>query len=950
MRKSSLALLLLTTLLLVPCALAAIFAQTSAPDAALLREFRWRSIGPANMSGRIVDIEAVENDFRHVLLASASGGVWKSVNAGTTWQPVFDQTGVASIGDLAIFQKDPNLIWVGTGEANNRNSVAWGDGIYKSTDGGQTWTNMGLKETHQIARVITHPVNREIVYVAAIGHLWGYAGERGLFKTTDGGQTWVKLAGGLPHDGKTGCTELVMDPGNPEVLYTAFYHRLRRPYHFESGGPNGGIFKSTDGGKTWVKLTQGLPAGATGRIGLAVYRSNPRIVMAIIEHGVQPRQGDADYNNLSVLGSGIYRSEDGGQTWKYLNRYNNRPFYYSQIRINPLDDQRVYVLTTRFMESTDGGKTFRQGGPGIEGDFHALWLDPAHKDRYYIGNDKGPSLTHDHGRSYNFFDNLSLAQFCAIGVDLRDPYYIYGGTQDNGSWGGPSFARDVQGILTDHWWKLHWGDGSHAQVDPTDWRILYTESENGAARRYNVETHQSVSIRPAPPNIINFSEVFPQAPQAAAGGGRGGRGAGLFRYNWNSPLVLSRHNPKTIYLGGNYLFKSIDGGTRWQIISPDLTTNDPEKTREESGGLTRDVTGAETHCTITGVSESPLTPNLIWVVTDDGNVQLTRNGGAHWENVRRHIPGVPEGIWASSVEASHFDRATAYVTFDGHRSDDFTTWVFKTTDYGQTWTNIANNLPAGHTVWVIREDAKNRQLLFVGTEFSCYVSLNGGRSWTKLMNDLPPVAVRDLVIHPRDNDLVAATHGRGIFILDDITPLQQLTAEVLASEVHLFRNRVATQWLDLSRGGQRGHQFFAGQNPPSIVAPPNPIRQQLSNSALIAYYLKSPQSEIEVEISDLEGQRTRRLKTSGQAGINRLRWDMRFDPAASERAQAQRPQGERRPAGEEGEAAPSFGQGGQAGRLAEPGEYLVKLTVGGKTYTGRIAIRRDPLLRADDRN
>lgn len=929
--------------LLVTFTVKVALAQATTSDE-LLQEFRWRSIGPANMSGRIVDIEAVEGEFRQVIVASASGGVWKSVNAGTTWKPIFDNTGVASIGDVAVFQKDPRTIWVGTGEANNRNSVAWGDGIYKSTDGGETWSNMGLKDTHQIARVVTHPTDRDLVYVAAIGHLWGYSGNRGLFKTTNGGKTWMKLAGGLPDDGKTGCTEVVMDPGNPDVLYSAFYHRLRRPFRFDSGGPNGGIFKSTNAGKGWTKLTNGLPTGETGRIGITVYRGNPKIVMAIVEHGVQPRANDADYNNLSVLGSGVYRSEDGGSNWKYVNRYNNRPFYYSQIRINPLDDHRVYVLTTRFMESTDGGKSFRQAGLGIDGDFHAMWLDPANKDRYYIGNDKGPSLTHDHGKTYNFFDNMSLAQFCAVGVDMRDPYYVYGGTQDNGSWGGPSFARDAQGILTDHWWKLHWGDGSHAQVDPQDWRIVYTESENGAVRRYNAETHQTTSIRPTPQNIVNFRQIFPRVSGPDTGADRG-RGQGPFRYNWNSPIVLSHYNHKTIFLGGNYLFKSIDGGDHWEIISPDLTTNDPAKTRTETGGLTRDVTGAETHCTITGVSESPLTPSVIWVGTDDGNVQITLDGGAHWENVRRNIPGVPEGIWVSSVEASHFDHSTAYVTFDGHRSDVFTTWVFKTMDYGKTWTNITNNLPDGHTVWVIREDPKNRNLLFVGTEFSCYVSLNGGGSWTRLMNGLPPVAVRDIVIHPRDNDLIVATHGRGIWILDDITPLQQLGGDKAAAEAHLFENRVATQWLDRSRGGQRGHQFFAGQNPISIVAPANPIRQRFSNSALISYYLKSSQGEIQFEISDLEGKQSRKLKTSGKAGINRLRWDMRWDRTAGDREPESATREPRPPGGEEGERAPRASQTAPVGRMAEPGEYLVKMTVAGKTYTGKIAIRRDPILK-----
>jgi hypothetical protein len=645
---------------------------------------------------------------------------------------------------------------------------------------------------------------------------------------------------------------------------------------------------------------------------------------------------------MSVLGSGIYRSEDGENTWKYVNRYNNRPFYYSQIRINPLDDQRVYILTTRFMESSDGGKTFKQGGPGIEGDFHAMWLDPTNKDRYYVGNDKGPSLTHDHGISFNFFDNMALGQFCAIGVDTRDPYYIYGGTQDNGSWGGPSFARDAFGILTDHWWKLHWGDGSHAQIDPTDWRIVYSESENGTVRRFNVETHQAVGIRPNAQNIINYDEFAPRATPAAPGAPQA-RARGPFRFNWNSPLLLSPHNPKTLYLGGNHLFKSVDGGDHWLIISPDLTTNDPAKTDENTGGLTRDVTGAETHCTITAVSESPLVPGLIWVGTDDGNIQLTRNGGASWENLRSRVPNVPDGIWVSSVEACHFDKGTAYATFDGHRSDIFTPWVFKTTDYGESWTNISNNLPSGQTVWLVREDSKNKNLLFLGTEFACFVSLNGGKSWTLLMNNLPSVAVRDLVIHPRDGDLVAATHGRSLWILDDITPIQQLTDEVLASDVYLFKNRVATLWLDRSRGGQRGHQLFVGQNPISIVSPANPIRQQFTNSALITYYLKSAQSGIQVEISDLDGRRKKTMSIDGQAGINRMRWNMRFDLTESERAQARRVPGERRPMGEEAEFTGGFAQGPQ-GAVATPGEYLVKMTVGGKIYTTKLAVRRDPLL------
>ncbi|MDQ7054737.1 MAG: hypothetical protein Q9P14_18285 [candidate division KSB1 bacterium] len=655
----------LISVLLLTFVAAGILAQPSVN--ALLREMKWRNIGPGNFAGRIVDVEALESDHTHVIVASASGGVWKSTNAGITWQPIFDHYGSASIGDIALFQKNPDIIWVGTGEANNRNSVAWGDGIYKSTDGGKTFQNMGLRDTYQIARIVLHPDDPNIVYVAAIGYLWGYIGDRGLFKTTDGGKTWTKLTNGLPNDGKTGAIDLVMDPTDPNTLYVAFYQRLRRPYRFDSGGPNGGIFKTTDGGNTWRKLTNGLPEGPTGRIGLAIYRQNPKILMAIIEHGFQPREDDPDYYDMSKLGTGIYRSEDGGETWTYVNRYNNRPFYYSQIRINPLDDQRVYVLTTTFRYSFDGGRTLHVGGLEFEGglDFHAMWLDPTNKDRYYLGKDKGLTLTHDHGRTFVLFDNMPVGQFYAIGVDMRDPYYVYGGTQDNGTWGGPSFSKDVRGILNDSWWKLHWGDGMFIQIDPTDWRKGYTEAENGSFRRYNIATREVEFTRPSPKNIINYRDYVTEKDTVS-----GNRLPPKFRFNWRAPLVMSKHNPKVLYLGGNYLFKSVDEGYHWRIISPDLSTNDPEKTRRDTGGLTRDVTGAETHCSITAFSESPRNPAVLWVGTDDGNVQLTRNGGVTWKNVRKRIRGVPEGLWVSHVEASHFDEGTCYVTFDGHRSAD----------------------------------------------------------------------------------------------------------------------------------------------------------------------------------------------------------------------------------------------------------------------------------------
>ncbi len=962
-------------------------AMAQPPAEALLQEMRWRMLGPGNFAGRVVDVEAAESDFRQVICASASGGVWKSVNAGTTWEPIFERYATGSIGDVAIFQRDPSILWVGTGEANNRNSVAWGDGIYKSTDGGKTFSNMGLRDTYQIARVVTHPTDANTVYVAAIGNLWGYVGERGLFKTIDGGKTWIKLAGGLPDDGKTGATDLVMDPSNPNTLYVAFYQRLRRPWRFDSGGPNGGIFKSTDAGKTWRKLTKGLPEGDTGRIGLAVYRKNPKIVMAIVEHGFQPREGDADYSDMSKLGTGIYRSEDGGATWKYMNRYNGRPFYYSQIRMDPHDDQHVLVLTTTARVSTDGGRTFPPAGPGFEGglDNHALWFDPTTPGRFYLGNDKGLRLTHDGGATFVLFDNMPVGQFYAVGVDQRDPYTVCGGTQDNGTWCGPHFSRDVRGTQNDSFWKLHWGDGMFIQIDPQDWRKAYSEAENGSFRRYDMLTHRVEPSAPVPRNITNYMEVIQEAPPARAGE----LPEDKFRFNWRAPLVMSPHNSRTLYLGGNHLFRTVDGGATWQIISPDVSTNDPKKTDPNTGGLTRDATGAETHCSITTIAESPSAPGVIWVGTDDGNVQVTRDSGATWTNVRGNISGVPEGIWVSSVEASHFAAGTAYVTFDGHRSADFRSWLFKTSDYGATWSDLSGGFPQrkspesphGHSLYVVREDLKNPDLLFAGSEFTVFVSQDGGQTWRYLTHGLPTVAVHDLVIHPRDNDLIAATHGRGFYVLDDITPLQQLNDAVRAKPAHLFTQRVATIWEDQSRGGVRGHLYFAAPNPPYIPerSEISKVRGRLESGALVNFYVKEQAQAVTLEIADAEGKRIRTLKLTREPGIRRALWDLRYDPSDEQTAQfigrmqrnmerverAPRLTDEQRAGLEWAREAlrqaqdetqyngvrdrleelfPGVNWGAPLrGRTAGPGTYRLRLEADGAVAEGTLTVREDPL-------
>jgi len=951
----------------------------------IFRTFRWRNIGPANMMGRISALDALDKDYRVVLVGSASGGVFKSTNAGVTWQPIFDEYGSGSIGDVAFFQGNPDIIWVGTGEAHNRNSSGWGDGIYKSTDGGKTFQNMGLKETHQIARIATHPSDPDIVYIAAVGHLWGYSGTRGLFKTTDGGESWTKLANGLPDNEKTGCTEIKMHSTDPDILFCAMYHRLRKPWHFHSGGPDGGLFKTTDGGETWLKLTRGLPTGDIGRVGIDICTSKPDVVVASVE------ASDKLPADLSVPGPGVYRSDDGGETWRYLLRHTSRPMYHGRIAVNPLDDNLIYVIARDYRFSEDGGKTFR-GKPwgGAGGDDHDLWISPRDKNVFFVASDQGAHLTLDHGKSFISFNNMAIAQYYAIGVDMRDPYWVYGGMQDIGGFGGPSNSRDNQGILNDHNIEVNGGDGFHMQVDPTDWRTVYTVCHVGGLGRINMETQEYKLISPRPETIANFDNYydpnFPETPVRYSifpgehwlwrQSSRSSYSSLLppqFRYNWSSPVIVSSHNPRTIYFGGNFLFKSVNRGDTWKIISPDLTTNDPEKRNpSDSGGLTHEVTGAENHCTIITIAESPIDPSILWVGTDDGNVQVTRDSGANWKNVRSNIEGVSQGIWVSRVEASHFREGAAYVTFDGHRSDDFTPYVFKTTDFGATWTNIAGNLPDGHSLYVIREDFKNESLLFVGSEFACFATIDGGKIWSRVMNDMPTVAFHDLVIHPRDFDLVAGTHGRSIWIVDDLTPLQQITPEVLSKDVHLFENRTATRWQSVSLGRQQSFFKFRGENPRS--------------GAFIHFYLKSaPEGKVTMEVQDLAWKRRASIRVSPKPGLNKVRWDMRFPPIESEIAGFKarlekvsdelsslvKTEAERKTLSElrgrlnkaetdrnlmrihrqmisefafYSEGRDLFGPA-LASIDAPAGNYQVILTVDGRPYSGTVTIRKDPLLK-----
>jgi photosystem II stability/assembly factor-like uncharacterized protein len=842
--------------------------------------FRWRNIGPANMVGRISAIDAYDKDYRTVVIGTASGGVYYSENAGITFRSIFDKYGSQSIGDVAMFQGDPKIVWVGTGEATNRNSVGWGDGIYKSSDAGKTFTHMGLKETNQISEIATHPTDPNIVYAAAIGSLWGPSGERGLYKTTDGGKTWTPLTNGIPAN--VGATVVAMHPTNPDILFVGLYERHRSAFHMESGGPNGGLFKSIDAGASWTKITNGLPTGNSGQIDIDFYAKNPDILALYFE------ASDELPDDLSVPGPGVYRSVDGGETWKYQLRHNSRPYYHGRIRINPEDDNKIYVVSRAFFNSIDGGKTFKRGAPWNRsggGDDHDLWIAPTDGDVYYTATDQGAYFTTDAGKAWLKYSNIAAGQYYAIGVDHAEPFNVYGGLQDNGGFSVPSNSRDRAGILEMHAKELNGGDGFHMQIDPTDASTVYTTAHVGTFGRMNVDTRDHTFITPTPATISNFGDYydpnFDESPTNYSINGeerwiwrdienRTINGAGLppqFRWNWNSPLVMSQTNPDTIYVGSSYLFKSQDQGDTWLIISPDLTKND-SKTRNStySGGLTKDATGAENHNTIYTVDESALNAAIIWTGSDDGLVHVTKDGGASWENVTANMPGLPDGSWVTRVEASHHDQATAYVAVDRHWWDDFKPYIYRTTDFGKTFTKITLGIPdatPGNSVYTIVEDHVNPNLLFAGTEFGVYMSADAGASWSRFMNNLPPVAVHDLVIHPRDNALVAGTHGRSIWIVDDLSPLQAGTDG--KAKLKLFKPAIATKWLALNNGRRQNFFKFIGENP--------------TFGAAINYSLAKDQKAVEVSVEDLTTGISQSWKEKGHKGVNRTHWNFQIEPS-----------------------------------------------------------------------
>ena len=805
----------------------------------LLKELSWRSVGPANMGGRISDFAVSEKRPATFFAATGTGGLFKTTNMGTTWSGVFDKQPVASIGAVAIWQKNPDVVWVGTGEANSRNSSSWGNGVYRSADGGGTWKHLGLEATRCIARVVTDPGDSNTVYVAALGRLWGENPERGVYKTSDGGKNWEQV---LKVDARTGAVDLVMDPSDPKTLFAAMYPRLRRPWSFSGGGTTGGIFKTGDGGKSWRKLGAGLPV-QTGRIGLSIYRRNPKWIFAVIE---SDEGGHIDDFEEKSRTGGVFRSEDGGEHWTRVSPLAPRPFYFSQIRVQPDDSTRVYLMGYDLLVSDDGGARFRSGvARTLHGDCHAMWIDPANGDHVLLGTDGGVYLSHDRAGSWDFINNLAIGEFYNIALDNRDPFRIYGGLQDNQNWGGPSRTRfkpenfdgdDLNsGITSADWYCLGGGDGFHVAVDPGDPDIVYFESQGGELERVNLATGKMRYCRPS-----------------------NKEGEPVYRFNWNTPIQVSPHDPTVIWMGGNHLFRLYERGDRWERVSPDLSTRNPD--RMVTGG-----SRAETYCTIVTLAESPVKPGVVWCGTDDGKLWVTPDGGGRWDDLTANLKGVPPGLYVSRVEASHHDAATAFVAIDGHRSDLIAPFVLATRDAGRTWTSIAGDLPKDLTVQCVREDPANPKLLFAGTEFGIYMTLDSGAHWMKMAEGLPTVAVDDIAIHPRDRDLVIGTHGRSVFVMDDITPYENWTPAVLADSLTVFPPRPATAFHSRNIGGMWSPRMFSANNPPF--------------GAYLNYFVREDIGEgVSIGIADSAGHAIRKLNGPGSPGLHRVVWDLRDEP------------------------------------------------------------------------
>jgi photosystem II stability/assembly factor-like uncharacterized protein len=841
------------------------------------------------MGGRITSIAGIGSPSRTFYVATAASGIWKTTNAGTSFEPVFEHEPVSSMGDIAIAKSDTNVIYAGTGEEDSRNSISPGGGMYKSTDGGRSWKFIGLKETQQIARIVVNPTDANIVYVAALGHVWGSNKERGLYKSTDGGATW-KLSKFISD--KAGFIDVAMDPSDPNTLYASSWERVRGPYFLNSGGPGSALWKTTDAGATWNEVKGGgFPATMKGRIGIAIAPSNPKVVYALVEADSAPNPARSkSAKGRQKLANGLYRSSDAGATWTKMNDNNERPFYYSQVRVDPENPDRVYWSSTPVNFSDDGGKTVRSATLGIHVDHHAMWIDPNDGAHFVVGDDGGISQTWDRGGNYDFINTLPIGQFYAVSYDMAVPYRVCGGLQDNGSWCGPS--RRKQGEITNAmWFVVGGGDGFYTAQDLTNPSTIYAESQGGALGRVDFATGERSQIRK--PSYRDHYQEFEDSMVVARGDTaqpetetmkrsvaqfrarqHADSIASDLRFNWETPYLLSAHAPQTLYMGGNRVLKSLDRGDHLFPISPDLSTQDTARINvslHTTGGITLDATGAETYGTITTLAESPIRPGLLYAGTDDGNVWLTRNDGTTWENITSHFSGVPKGIDVSRVEPSAFDSATFYVTFDGHEQNDFTPYVYVTTDFGKTFRSIASGIPTDAPNWVrvIREDPVNRDLLFLGTDVAAYVSMDRGASWQRFMTGLPTVPIYDLKIQPRDHELIAGTHGRSIWIVD-IAPLEQMKdVPARGTDTHFFAPSTAFQYGESPVEGQEtGHKVFLGTSVPY--------------GAQFTYRLApGVRDSVKFTVTSAGGDTLAVVDAPRAAGasINRVYWDFRTRPA-----------------------------------------------------------------------